>query len=54
MPRYSRQHYVDIAETLARTRATRAEIDRWVRKFKADNSRFDEQRFRDYIKKKKK
>lgn len=50
MPKYTKRTYIDIAETLAQTKATKGTIDVWVKKFKADNSRFDEKRFRAYIK----
>jgi len=49
MPTYARKQYLDIGDTLRRTKASRAIIDEWVRKFKRDNPRFDEQRFREYV-----
>lgn len=54
MPKYTRRQYLDIGDTLRRTKATKKIIDEWVRKFKYDNPRFDEQRFRDYVKGKRK
>ena len=47
---YTRKHYVDMAKTLAETKASKAIIERWCTKFKADNPRFDKPKFLAYIK----
>jgi len=53
MATYSRKHYIDMAKTLAETKATKVVIDRWCKKFKSDNPRFDEPKFRAFIKQQK-
>jgi len=49
MPKYTRRHYQDIGRTIRNSKSKKAETDKWVRIFKADNPRFDEKRFRDFV-----
>lgn len=49
MVMYTRRHYIQIGNTIKNSRNKRRETEKWVRIFKADNPRFDEQRFREFV-----
>ena len=49
MPKYTARHYRDIGDTLRRSKASPKLVGEWIAKFKADNPRFDEGRFKKYL-----
>tara|TARA_Y100000310_G_scaffold324852_1_gene387275 strand:+ start:3491 stop:3652 length:162 start_codon:yes stop_codon:yes gene_type:complete len=51
MPTYTRKHYVDIGNTIKKLpkKARTAEYNKWNRKFKKDNPRYDSKRFKKHV-----
>lgn len=46
---FTRKHYLKIGKILRNKKASKSEVDSYVRMFKDDNPRFDAKRFRDYV-----
>lgn len=46
---FTRKHYLEVGKILRGKKASKSEIEQYVRMFKKDNPRFDAQRFRDYV-----
>ncbi len=47
---YTRRHFEDVAKTISKITplaARKTEANKWAKKFKADNPRFDRKRFMD-------
>lgn len=51
MGKYTRRHYIDIGNTLKKLPKKKrlTEYYKWNKIFKADNSRYDSKRFKEYI-----
>jgi len=48
-PKFTARHYVEIGDLLRKTNADAKIVNEYAEKFKADNPRFDEMRFRTFI-----
>ena len=50
MSHYSKKHYREVGSLLGKSKATKKDVDNWVKRFKKDNPLFKPKVFREYVK----